>query len=213
VEHTDEPTEIVIHVNMLKEGWDVTNLYTIVPLRAANARILIEQSIGRGLRLPYGKRTGVTAVDRLNIVAHDKFQEIIAEANKPDSAIHLQTLVLDEDTLGQKTTTVVSQSQLATKLGLTPAHATSSTTVAGQDQAPAFTKPEEQKVAQITYEVIRKLENQPQTLPTIEYLKKPEIQAAIVKAVEEQHQPRSWNWKAWGRSRILPPWWRRRSSW
>ena len=54
VEHADEPTEIVIHVNMLKEGWDVTNLYTIVPLRAANARILIEQSIGRGLRLPYG---------------------------------------------------------------------------------------------------------------------------------------------------------------
>ena len=52
VEHSDEPTEIVIHVNMLKEGWDVTNLYTIVPLRAANARILIEQSIGRGLRLP-----------------------------------------------------------------------------------------------------------------------------------------------------------------
>jgi type III restriction enzyme len=49
VEHTDEPTEIVIHVNMLKEGWDVTNLYTIVPLRAANARILIEQSIARGL--------------------------------------------------------------------------------------------------------------------------------------------------------------------
>ena len=82
VEHTDEPTEIVIHVNMLKEGWDVTNLYTIVPLRAANARILIEQSIGRGLRLPYGKRTGVTAVDRLNIVAHDRFQEIVDEAKQ-----------------------------------------------------------------------------------------------------------------------------------
>ncbi|MEZ4728198.1 MAG: DEAD/DEAH box helicase family protein [Caldilineaceae bacterium] len=62
VESADEPTEIVIHVNMLKEGWDVTNLYTIVPLRAANARILIEQSIGRGLRLPFGKRTGVKAV-------------------------------------------------------------------------------------------------------------------------------------------------------
>ncbi|MDU5801305.1 MAG: DEAD/DEAH box helicase family protein, partial [Haemophilus parainfluenzae] len=67
VESVDEPTEIVIHVNMLKEGWDVTNLYTIVPLRAANARTLIEQSIGRGLRLPYGKRTGVEVVDRLNI--------------------------------------------------------------------------------------------------------------------------------------------------
>ena len=132
VEHTEEPTEIVIHVNMLKEGWDVTNLYTIVPLRAANARILIEQSIGRGLRLPYGKRTGVTAVDRLNIVAHDKFQEIIDEANKPDSAIHLQAVVLDADELGQKTVTVVSQSQLATRLGLKPAQFTSSTTMAGQ---------------------------------------------------------------------------------
>ncbi|MDQ6960276.1 MAG: DEAD/DEAH box helicase family protein, partial [Mariprofundaceae bacterium] len=81
VEHNDEPTEIVIHVNMLKEGWDVTNLYTIVPLRAANARTLIEQSIGRGLRLPYGRKTGVDAVDRLSIVAHDKFQEIVDEAN------------------------------------------------------------------------------------------------------------------------------------
>ena len=189
VEHTEEPTEIVIHVNMLKEGWDVTNLYTIVPLRAANARILIEQSIGRGLRLPYGKRTGVTAVDRLNIVAHDKFQEIIEEANKPDSTIRLQAVVLDADELGQKTVTVVSQSQLATRLGFKPAQVTSSTTVAGQGEAPAFSKPEEQKVAQIAYEVIKQFENQPQSLPTVEHLKKPEIQAAIVKAVEEQRTP------------------------
>jgi type III restriction enzyme len=189
VEATSEPTEIVIHVNMLKEGWDVTNLYTIVPLRAANARVLIEQSIGRGLRLPYGKRTGVTAVDRLNIVAHDKFQEIIDEANKPDSAIRLQAVLLDTDELAQKTATVVSQSQLATKLGFKPVQVTRSTTLAGQDVAPVFTKPEEQKVAQIAWEVIRKLENQPQMLPTIEHLKKPEILAAIVKAVEEQHQP------------------------
>lgn len=85
VEHADEPTEIVIHVNMLKEGWDVTNLYTIVPLRAANARTLVEQSIGRGLRLPYGERTGITAIDRLNIVAHDRFQEIVDDAKRPDS--------------------------------------------------------------------------------------------------------------------------------
>ncbi len=189
VEHTEEPTEIVIHVNMLKEGWDVTNLYTIVPLRAANARILIEQSIGRGLRLPYGKRTGVTAVDRLNIVAHDRFQEIIDEAGKPDSAIRLQAVELDPAQFGQKTATVVSQSMLATKLGLRPDHATGSATVAGTGQAPAFDKPEEQKLAQIAWEVIRKLENQPQTLPTVAHLKKPEIQAAIVKAVEEQRQP------------------------
>ncbi|MGA8146739.1 MAG: DEAD/DEAH box helicase family protein [Gallionellaceae bacterium] len=189
VEHTDEPTEIVIHVNMLKEGWDVTNLYTIVPLRAANARILIEQSIGRGLRLPYGKRTGVTAVDRLNIVAHDKFQEIIDEANRPDSAIHLKAVILDDAEFGQKTATIVSQSQLASMLGLKPADVTGSTKVAGQDVQPAFTKPEEQKVAQIAYEVIRKLENQPTTVPTLAHLKNPEVQAAIVKEVQEQHRP------------------------
>ncbi len=115
VEQPDEPTEIVIHVNMLKEGWDVTNLYTIVPLRAANARILIEQSIGRGLRLPYGKRTGVIAVDRLNIVAHDKFQEIIDEANRPDSAIRLQAVVLDDSDLSRKTATLVSCPRLEEK--------------------------------------------------------------------------------------------------
>lgn len=189
VEHTDEPTEIVIHVNMLKEGWDVTNLYTIVPLRAANARILIEQSIGRGLRLPYGKRTGVTAVDRLNIVAHDKFQEIIEEANKPDSVIHLQAIELDDDSFGQKTVTMVSQSQLATRLGFKPSQVTSTTRVAGQDETPAFDKPEEQKIAQITYEVIRQFENQPQILPSLGHLSNPDIQAAIVKAVEEKRLP------------------------
>jgi type III restriction enzyme len=189
VEHTDEPTEIVIHVNMLKEGWDVTNLYTIVPLRAANARILIEQSIGRGLRLPYGRRTGVTAVDRLNIVAHDRFQEIVDEAKRPGSAIRLQAVVLDMDQLGQRTATVVSQSQLATELGFKPAAPTSSTTVAGQDQPAAFEKPEEQALAQMAYAAIRKLGSEPQTVPTVEHLKRPEIQAAIVRAVEEQRTP------------------------
>ncbi len=87
VEKADNPTEIVIHVNMLKEGWDVTNLYTIVPLRAANSKTLVEQSIGRGLRLPYGKRAGVDSVDRLTIVSHDKFQEIVDYANSPESII------------------------------------------------------------------------------------------------------------------------------
>lgn len=189
VEHTDEPTEIVIHVNMLKEGWDVTNLYTIVPLRAANARILIEQSIGRGLRLPYGKRTGVTAVDRLNIVAHDKFQEIIDEANRPDSAIRLQAVILGADQLEQKTVTVVSQSQLAAKLGIRPENATASTVDAGSSEPPVFQTPEEQKVAQIAYDVIRKLENRPQVVPSVSHLANPDIQAMVLKEVEAQYRP------------------------
>ncbi|MCU9612725.1 DEAD/DEAH box helicase family protein [Caldibacillus lycopersici] len=87
LENPSSNTEIVIHVNKLKEGWDVTNLYTIIPLRAANSKTLVEQSIGRGLRLPYGKRTKVKAVDRLTIIAHDRFQEIVDEANNPESII------------------------------------------------------------------------------------------------------------------------------
>jgi type III restriction enzyme len=189
VEHTEEPTEIVIHVNMLKEGWDVTNLYTIVPLRAANARILIEQSIGRGLRLPYGKRTGVTAVDRLNIVAHDKFQEIIDEASRPDSTIRLQQIILDPDEMAQKTVTVVSQSKLATMLGLHPAQTSSSTQIAGTDASSTFNTPQEEQVARIAYSVIRKLENKPQIVPSISYLDKPDIQALVAREVEAQYRP------------------------
>jgi len=189
VEQADEPTEIVIHVNMLKEGWDVTNLYTIVPLRAANARTLIEQSIGRGLRLPYGKRTGVTAVDRLNIIAHDKFQEIIEEANKPGSTIRLKQVILTPDQLQEKTVTVVSQSELAVKLGIQPEHNTVNTLVPPDNKPPVFSLPEEQKLAQIAYDVIRTLENQPQKLPTVSYLQKPEFQAQILKEVTNQYRP------------------------
>ena len=87
VENAANPVEIVVHVDQLKEGWDVTNLYTIVPLRTADSRTLVEQSIGRGLRLPYGHRTGNAAVDRLTIVAHDRFQEIVDLANSKDSPL------------------------------------------------------------------------------------------------------------------------------
>lgn len=96
VEDPNNPVEIVIHVNMLKEGWDVTNLYTIVPLRAANSKTLVEQSIGRGLRLPYGKRTGEPEVDTLTIVSHDKFQEIVDYANDPNSLIR-KTVIVGKD--------------------------------------------------------------------------------------------------------------------
>jgi type III restriction enzyme len=189
VEHTDEPTEIVIHVNMLKEGWDVTNLYTIVPLRAANARILIEQSIGRGLRLPYGKRVGVTAVDRLNIVAHDKFQEIIEEANRPDSMIHLQQVVLDDETLNAKTQTVVAQSQIEAQLGVPSPNPLPRTPAAATPAPPVFVTPQEQKIAQTAYAVMRDLGRRGDLIKTAADLQKPEVQRAIVAEVESRLQP------------------------
>lgn len=90
--------EIVVHVNMLKEGWDVNNLYTIIPLRAANAAVLIEQTIGRGLRLPYGgQRTGNADVDTLTVIAHDNFQKVIDEANKGNSLFKRVSFIELED--------------------------------------------------------------------------------------------------------------------
>jgi len=82
LEHPSNIVEIVIHVNMLKEGWDVTNIYTIAPIRSSASEILTEQTIGRGLRLPYGERTGNKNVDRVMIVAHDNFAKIIEGAKK-----------------------------------------------------------------------------------------------------------------------------------
>ncbi len=190
VEHNEDPTEIVIHVNMLKEGWDVTNLYTIVPLRAANARILIEQSIGRGLRLPYGRRVGVAAVDRLSIIAHDKFQEIVDDARKPDSAIKkLHLIELDGSDIESRTETVVSQSNMASKLGLKPAQTTDSTHLAGEEIAPAFETAAQQRVAQLAYEVIKRLEAKPKEVPTMAALETPAIQSAIMQEVAALYRP------------------------
>jgi len=103
VERPDNPVEIVIHVNMLKEGWDVNNLYTIVPLRTAASKILREQMVGRGLRLPYGERTGDKEVDAVMLTAHDKFKEILEEAQKGDSIFKAGNVIKVEELQPEQT--------------------------------------------------------------------------------------------------------------
>ena len=48
----DSPYSCIVSVLMLREGWDVRNVTTIVPLRpySSKANILPEQTLGRGLR-------------------------------------------------------------------------------------------------------------------------------------------------------------------
>ena len=84
---TNPTADIVIHVNRLREGWDVNNLFTIVPLRASASEILTEQTLGRGLRLPLGRRickgeaeSDYRLLDELCIIDHKNFDEIIARA-------------------------------------------------------------------------------------------------------------------------------------
>jgi type III restriction enzyme len=195
VESVDEPTEIVIHVNMLKEGWDVTNLYTIVPLRAANARTLIEQSIGRGLRLPYGKRTGVAAVDRLNIVAHDKFQEIIDEANRGDSPIRLKQVILEAPSADDKKVSIQVPSGARAQLGLaeigSPLPQTPNTTPAQTSSVstPVFTTIQERQAALMVMQVIEEYEVKRDLVPTSSALLRPSVQATILAEVTERLRP------------------------
>lgn len=207
IESYDEPTEIVIHVNMLKEGWDVTNLYTIVPLRAANARTLIEQSIGRGLRLPYGRKTGVEVVDRLNIIAHDKFQEVIAEANKGDSPIRLKLLQLAPNgNVGGGLTSYSVPSTMSVMLGLanatgtgangvpssvvTPAVGSAAGDKAFGSAAPTVLKTgEDRQIALAAMQVIAELGRDKSVAPTSASLAAPKLQERIAAEVRQRLVP------------------------
>lgn len=87
---------VIVSVLMLREGFDVNNICVIVPLRATGAQILLEQTIGRGLRLMWrdpefadikrdnrerinrGEEPG-SLIDILSIVEHPAFQSFYDE--------------------------------------------------------------------------------------------------------------------------------------
>lgn len=87
---------VIVSVLMLREGFDVNNICVIVPLRSSQAQILLEQTIGRGLRLMWrdpeydeikrdnrerlksGQEPG-SLIDVLSIVEHPAFQSFYDE--------------------------------------------------------------------------------------------------------------------------------------
>ena len=85
--HLEDPpplnkNEIVMHVDKLKEGWDVRNVFTIIPFRASISKTLIEQTIGRGLRLPFWQLTGIEELDTLDIISHDNYARVLSVAHE-----------------------------------------------------------------------------------------------------------------------------------
>jgi type III restriction enzyme len=87
---------VIVSVLMLREGFDVNNICVIVPLRSSQAQILLEQTIGRGLRLMWREpdyadikrdnreriRNGqepASLIDVLSIVEHPAFQSFYDE--------------------------------------------------------------------------------------------------------------------------------------
>ena len=170
--------EIVIHVNMLKEGWDVTNLYTIIPLRTAASMTLREQTIGRGLRLPYGRRTGSDKVDKLTIVAHDKFQEIIEEANKPDSIIKKENIIeINLQELNQSKEVITSVSKIKEAMQQE------------EKKIENITGPEEKEKAIVHLEtqktIISILPELNSSVTNIKDLKKEEIKELVIEKIKE----------------------------
>lgn len=70
----------VVSVAMLREGWDVKNVAVLCALRASTSDVLTEQTMGRGLRLPYGQYTGVGHVDQLDIISHESYRAMLTSA-------------------------------------------------------------------------------------------------------------------------------------
>lgn len=77
---------VIVSVLMLREGFDVSNICVIVPLRASNAPILLEQTIGRGLRLMWREEVyrDIKAESRRNLLELKK---------EPTSYLDLLTII------------------------------------------------------------------------------------------------------------------------
>ncbi len=80
VEEPDSPVRAIVSVQMLKEGWDVRNIYVVCALRALESQALSEQVLGRGLRLPFGQRTGRQMLDTVEVLSHRRFRDLLADA-------------------------------------------------------------------------------------------------------------------------------------
>jgi type III restriction enzyme len=80
VEDPGSPVRVIISVGMLKEGWDVRSVYVIASMRSSVSEILTEQTLGRGMRLPFGAYTGIEILDTLEVVAHERYEELLRRA-------------------------------------------------------------------------------------------------------------------------------------
>jgi type III restriction enzyme len=80
LEDPDSPVRAVVSVSMLKEGWDVKNIYVIASVRSMESNLLTEQILGRGLRLPFGQRTGNPMLDTVEVLSHRSFATLLKQA-------------------------------------------------------------------------------------------------------------------------------------
>src|SRR5699024_10865750 len=97
LDNPNSPVRVVVSVDKLKEGWDTKRIAVMCTLRAMASEVLTSQTMGRGLRLPFGKPTGYARIDQLDILAHTSFEELL---NDEDI---LETFGLEEAMEGEVT--------------------------------------------------------------------------------------------------------------
>ena len=78
--------KVIISVLMLREGFDVNNICVIVPLRASEAPILLEQTVGRGLRLMWREKD----FDELK---HENYERVIKNKKNPNNYLDILTII------------------------------------------------------------------------------------------------------------------------
>ncbi|QYH19823.1 DEAD/DEAH box helicase family protein [Corynebacterium aquatimens] len=82
LDELDSPASTVraiVSVDRLKEGWDTKRVAVMCALRAMSSDILTQQTMGCGLRLPYGVRTGIAELDQLDILSHKSFKSLLKD--------------------------------------------------------------------------------------------------------------------------------------
>jgi len=119
VDDSKNKVEWITSVSMLTEGWDVKNVFQIVPHeeRAFNSKLLISQVLGRGLRIPldFEKRNEQPT---LTVFNHDKWssniegyyysvteEQRIKSSIDPKSKFNFDLLIMEEK-VGKKLTTI-----------------------------------------------------------------------------------------------------------
>jgi superfamily II DNA or RNA helicase len=91
IDSFESPYKAIVSVLMLKEGWDVQNVTTIVGLRAfsSTAKILPEQTLGRGLRRMYRGRDDLIEKVRLEIHQLRSSDDLVSTNSENDSTYEL----------------------------------------------------------------------------------------------------------------------------
>lgn len=78
--------KVIVSVLMLREGFDVSNICVIVPLRSTTAPILLEQTIGRGLRLMWREPEFME-------VKQENIRRLLVEKREPNNYLDLLTII------------------------------------------------------------------------------------------------------------------------